>query len=74
MQENFLGIATLVIQLVTCSGTFAVETLPKVFSVINPFVPFTYAVDALREVLAGPNMGIVHDCIILIGFWLDLSY
>ncbi|GAA0123484.1 MAG: YhgE/Pip domain-containing protein [Clostridium argentinense] len=66
---KLLGIAALVIQLVTCSGTFAVETLPKVFSVINPFVPFTYAVDALREVLAGPNMGIVaHDCIILIGF------
>ncbi len=66
---KFLGIVALVVQLVSCSGTFAVETLPKVFSIIHPFVPFTYAVDLLREVLAGPNMSIViKDSLILGGF------
>lgn len=43
----------LVFQITATGGTFSVELLPTFFQVIHPLLPLTYAVAALREVVAG---------------------
>lgn len=43
----------LVIQVAGAGGTFPVEVTPKFFQKINPYIPFTYAINAMRETIAG---------------------
>lgn len=50
---RLLSIVLLILQLTACAGTFPYEVLPKFFKVLNPFMPFTYCVSALREVISG---------------------
>lgn len=49
---RLLAIVLLILQLTACAGTFPLEVVPKFFRVLNPFMPFTYAVEALREVIS----------------------
>jgi len=46
-------IIVLVLQIAGSGGTYPVVLLPEFFQVINPFLPFTYAIDLLREAVAG---------------------
>lgn len=46
-------IALLMLQLTSSSGTYPVETTPGFFQAINPYVPMTYAVTGLRQLLTG---------------------
>jgi putative membrane protein len=48
-----IAIIVLVLQITATGGTFSVELLPSGFQAIHPFLPLTYAVSALREVVAG---------------------
>lgn len=48
-----MAIIILVLQITATGGTFSVELLPPFFQTIHPFLPLTYAVSALREVVAG---------------------
>ena len=48
-----LGVIILVLQVAGAGGTFPVEVLPKPFQVLYPFMPFRYAMDAMRECVAG---------------------
>ena len=50
---RLLSIILLILQLTSCAGTFPIEVVPKFFRVLNPFMPFTYAVSGLREVVSG---------------------
>ncbi|OPJ62921.1 YhgE/Pip domain-containing protein [Clostridium oryzae] len=68
-----IAIVLLVLQLCSDAGTFPIETLPKFFRGINPFLPFTYTVEGIREVLyaANINMSIVaKDTLITLIFGL----
>lgn len=47
---NVLSIIILLVQLSAGSGTFPVELTNEFFIKIHPFIPFTYAINALREV------------------------
>ncbi|MEG2917050.1 MAG: YhgE/Pip domain-containing protein [Clostridium sp.] len=49
---RLLGIVLLILQLTACAGTFPLEIVPKFFKVINPYMPFTYSVELLREVIS----------------------
>ena len=49
---RLLGIVLLILQLTACAGTFPLELVPNMFKVLNPFMPFTYVVEALREVIS----------------------
>ncbi len=51
-----LAVILLVLQLCSDSGTFPIETLPNFFQTINPYLPFTYAVEGIREVLFAVNI------------------
>lgn len=55
MVGRLLSIVLLILQLTSCAGTFPLEVTPNLFKVLNPFMPFTYCVSALREIIAGVN-------------------
>ncbi len=44
----------LVFQIAGAGGTFPVEVMPEFYQIIQPFLPFTYAIGAMREAVAGP--------------------
>ncbi|WP_373894247.1 YhgE/Pip family protein [Virgibacillus natechei] len=48
-----MAIVLLVLQIAGSGGTYPVILLPEFFQVISPFLPFTYAVDLMREALGG---------------------
>lgn len=64
--EN-VGLALCVIAMVTqvAGGgcTFPVEVLPKVFQVLYPFMPFRYAMDAMRECVGGMYGSYYFQCL-----------
>jgi len=57
---RLLSIVLLILQLTACAGTFPLEVVPTFFKVLNPFMPFTYTVEALREIISGVNYSIVY--------------
>ncbi|MEK5332269.1 YhgE/Pip domain-containing protein [Lysinibacillus sp. FSL W8-0992] len=66
-----LAIVMLVLQIAGSGGTYPVELLPKFFQVINPFLPFTYAIEMMREAVGGIIWQKVWiDLAFLLGFWL----
>lgn len=48
-----VSIILLVLQIAAAGGTFPIQVMPKFFQDIHPFLPFTYAIDGMREVMAG---------------------
>jgi putative membrane protein len=66
---RLLGIVLLILQLTACAGTFPLEIVPKFFKVINPYMPFTYSVELLREVISATtiNYSIVGKDFLILG-------
>jgi len=63
---RLLAIVLLILQLTSCAGTFPLELVPNFFKVLNPFMPFTYCVSALREIISGNNLPLIgHDMFVL---------
>ena len=50
---KFLSIVLLILQLTSCGGTFPMETIPKFFSVLYPYMPMTYAVGLFKQSISG---------------------
>ncbi|MCU7556948.1 YhgE/Pip domain-containing protein [Macrococcus capreoli] len=48
-----LAIIIMVLQIAGGGGTFPIQVTPLFFQHIHPFLPFTYAVDLLREAVGG---------------------
>ncbi|WP_205948487.1 YhgE/Pip domain-containing protein [Pueribacillus theae] len=48
-----MAIVLLVLQIAGSGGTYPVVLLPQFFQMIHPFLPFTYAVDVMREAVSG---------------------
>ena len=69
---RLLSIILLILQLTACAGTFPLEVLPKFFKTLYPFMPFTYAVQALREVISADviNYSIVRKDLLVLGLIL----
>lgn len=66
---RLLSIVLLILQLTSDAGTFPLEVVPKFFKIINPVMPFTYCVEALREVITATNYGVFFkDMGILAGY------
>jgi len=47
------GVIIMIIQVAGGGGTFPVEVLPPAFRALFPFMPFHYAMDAMRECIGG---------------------
>ncbi|WP_127836998.1 YhgE/Pip domain-containing protein [Clostridium prolinivorans] len=63
-----VAIVLLVLQLCSDAGTFPMEVLPSFFKDISMYLPFTYSVSAIREILFSASMNtslIIKDSIIL---------
>ncbi|KOY80892.1 YhgE/Pip domain-containing protein [Lysinibacillus macroides] len=60
-----LAIVMLVLQIAGSGGTYPVELLPRFFQIINPYLPFTYAIEMMREAVGG---------IIWSTVWMDLIF
>ncbi len=50
---KFLSILLLILQLTSCGGTFPMETVPKFFNVLYPFMPMTYTVGLFKQAISG---------------------
>ena len=50
---KFVNILLLMLQITSSAGSYPLETSPAFFQNINPFLPMTYAVTALREIISG---------------------
>ncbi|XAP98143.1 YhgE/Pip domain-containing protein [Staphylococcus aureus] len=48
-----IAIVLLVLQIAGGGGTFPIQTTPQFFQNISPYLPFTYAIDSLRETVGG---------------------
>lgn len=48
-----IAIIMLVLQIAGGGGTFPIEVTPEFFQMIHPFMPFSYAIDAMREAVGG---------------------
>ena len=56
---QFLGLVLMLVQLVTAGGTFPWQTIPQPLQGMHRFLPMTYAVEGLRQLLYGGNMATV---------------
>ncbi|MDO4869846.1 MAG: YhgE/Pip domain-containing protein [Bacillota bacterium] len=48
-----VSVIAMIIQVAGGGGSFPVEVLPRPFQIMYPFMPFHYAMDALRECIGG---------------------
>ena len=63
---KFVAIILLMLQLTACAGTFPIQTTPDFFQAINPYMPMTYVVQGMRQIMTGLDYGIVgFDCLVL---------
>jgi YhgE/Pip-like protein len=46
-------IVILVVQMAGSSGNFPIEVTPVLFQKVYPFLPFTYAINGMRQIMAG---------------------
>ncbi|WP_048569287.1 YhgE/Pip domain-containing protein [Clostridium cylindrosporum] len=53
---RLLSIVLLILQLTSCSGTYPIEVLPNIFKALHPYMPFTYSVEILREVISATTI------------------
>ena len=61
------AIILLVLQVAGSGGTFPIQLTPKFFQIINPFVPFTYAISFAREAIGGVVQSVlVKDIVIML--------
>ena len=64
-----VAVILLVIQVAASGGTFPIQVTPQFFQNVNPFLPFTYAISAQREAVAGVYMpNLTKDIYVLLLF------
>ncbi len=68
---QFLGLVLMLVQLVTAGGTFPWQTIPQPLKAMHQFLPMTYAVEGLRQLLYGGDMATVtRDVVVLVGVFV----
>lgn len=67
------AIILLVLQVAGSGGTFPIQLTPKFFQVINPFLPFTYAISFAREAIGGVVQSVLAKDIIIMLIYIVVS-
>ena len=68
-----IAVVVMVVQVAGAGGTFPIEVLPKIYQYIYQYLPFTYAMNALRETVGG-MYGIMYvKCMLSLGAYLIVS-
>ena len=68
-----LAVVIMVIQVAGAGGTFPVQTLPQIYQDIYQFLPFPYAMDAMRECVAGMYDHYYWECIGKLALYIPVS-
>ena len=68
-----MGIILLVIQVAGSGGTFPIEVTPKFFQMVNPYLPFTYAISMLRESIGGIYYPVLYKDISILCIYIIVS-
>lgn len=68
-----LGIIGLVIQLSASGGTFPIQVTPEFFQKVNPYLPFTYAIQLMREATGGVIWDVVRKDILILLIYVAIS-
>lgn len=64
-----LAIVILVFQITATGGIFPLQVLPSTFQAIHPYLPVTYGIGALREVVAGVIWSSYWYNMVILGFF-----
>lgn len=68
-----LAVILLVIQVAGAGGTFPIEVTPHFFRMVNPLLPFTHAINAMRECVGGIYGSAYRDDMVKILLYLPIS-
>ena len=71
---KFIAVVLLMLQLTSAAGTFPIETVPEFFQVINPLLPMTYAVRALRVATTGVDLSLIGPNVLALLAFGGLSF
>ncbi len=63
---KFLAMLLLILQLTSCGGTFPMETVPKFFQVLYPYMPMTYSVLLFKETISGYDAATANHAIVIL--------
>jgi len=66
-------IVILVLQMAGASGNFPIEVTPILFQKLFPFLPFTYAINGMRQVMAGIVYSILLKDIVILSIYMFIS-
>lgn len=61
-----ISVVLLIIQIPGSSGMFPIQMLPSFYQALNPLLPFTYSIDALREAIGGFYGTTYLDCMLML--------
>ncbi len=68
---KLIAITLLILQLTSAGGTYPIETAPRFFQVLHPWMPMTYVVQGLRHLITGgPSAAIWQSTGVLAGIAL----
>ncbi|EHI97967.1 YhgE/Pip N-terminal domain protein [Clostridium sp. DL-VIII] len=65
-----IGVVLLVIQVAGTGGNFPIEVNPVGFQELFPFLPFTYAISGVRQIMAGIVYAILFKDSIILGLFM----
>jgi YhgE/Pip-like protein len=68
-----LMVVILVLQMAASNGNFPIEVTPIIFQKISPFLPFTYAISGMRQIMAGIVYSILVKDIIILSIYMIVS-
>ena len=68
-----VAIIVMVIQVAGAGGTFPVEVLPKVYQMVYKFLPFNYAMNAMRECVGGFYGTYYWECLLKLIIYIPVS-
>lgn len=70
-----IAVVLLIIQIPGSSGMFPIQMLPSFYQALNPLLPFTYSIDALREATGGFFGSTYLDCMLMLALiYLPLGF
>ena len=66
-------VVLLVLQMAGASGNFPIEVTPILFQKLFPFLPFTYAISGMRQIMAGIVYSILFKDIVILCIYMFVS-
>ncbi len=71
---RFLSIFLLCLQITSMGATFPIETTPKFFQWIHPFLPMSYTQLAFRDMIAGAGAShAIRNCLLILALYFVIA-